>query len=498
MNTNILNIRDAKPCFEAVMVYGHFSTIHPGHIRYLKYAKLLGKKLIVSLLGESKDIKNRYHYSQNERAEALRLLSLSDEIILLEKEELSEAIEKVRPKLLVLGNEFKESENQEIINAINKQTLQGKKVIFHSGEIEYASTDLLISSGKQVSNNRKEEFRNACRKTNIDKNKLLKAIYSWESTNLIVIGDTILDQYSGCEALGMSAEAPVVVVKELETKNFIGGASIVASHIKSLGAECSFISVVGDDENAKIVEKNLDKQSIRHKLYVDSTRPTTLKKRYLVENQKLFRVSKLEEHSVDKGIEDLILEEINKQASKANGIIISDFVYGVITENILKKISEIALKNNLMIFGDVQCSSQVGSITRFKNFTLLCPNEREARIALHDKDSGLEKLSREIMLKTSVKNLIMKLGSKGFIAYQGEDQNYRDSQAFPALSINPLDVSGAGDALLAVMATGMASHQDVFTTAALACCVSCIAVENLGNKPIKKEILIDFIDNILD
>ena len=57
---------------------------------------------------------------------------------------------------------------------------------------------------------------------------------------------------------------------------------------------------------------------------------------------------------------------------------------------------------------------KVGSIIRFKNFTLLCPNEREARIALHDKDSGLEKLSREIMSKTSVKNLIMKLGSKGF------------------------------------------------------------------------------------
>ena len=57
MNTNILNIRDAKPCFQAVMVYGHFSAIHPGHIRYLKYAKLLGKKLIVSLLGKVKILK---------------------------------------------------------------------------------------------------------------------------------------------------------------------------------------------------------------------------------------------------------------------------------------------------------------------------------------------------------------------------------------------------------------------------------------------------------
>ena len=179
---------------------------------------------------------------------------------------------------MVLGNEFKESDNKEIITAIKKQTLRGKKVIFHSGEIEYASTDLLISSGKQVSKNRKEEFRNACRRTNIDKNKLIKAINSWDSTNLIVIGDTILDQYSGCEALGMSAEAPVVVVKELETKNFIGGASIVASHIKSLGANCSFISVVGDDENAKIIEKDLDQQFIGHNLFVDNTRPTTLKK----------------------------------------------------------------------------------------------------------------------------------------------------------------------------------------------------------------------------
>ena len=71
------------------------------------------------------------------------------------------------------------------------------------------------------------------------------------------------------------------------------------------------------------------------------------------------------------------------------------------------------------------------------------------------------------------------------------------SQAFPALCVNPLDVSGAGDALLSVMSIGMSSKQSVMITSALACCISCLAVENMGNKPISKDALIDFINCIL-
>ena len=65
---------------------------------------------------------------------------------------------------------------------------------------------------------------------------LVKGIDAWKRSRLIVLGDTIVDQYAACEALGMSAEAPVVVVRELEKKNFLGGAAIVAGHIR---ARCS-------------------------------------------------------------------------------------------------------------------------------------------------------------------------------------------------------------------------------------------------------------------
>ena len=213
----------------------------------------------------------------------------------------------------------------------------------------------------------------------------------------------------------------------------------------------------------------------------------------MVDNQKLFRVTRMEQTSLSKSIEEKIISELEKSAKNASGIVISDFVYGVITEKILNKIHELAETNNLLLFGDLQCSSQVGSIIKFKNFSLLCPTEREARVALHEKDLDLESLSNKIMQDTCSKRLIMKLGPQGFIAYDHEKNNNL-SQAFPTLSSNPIDVTGAGDSLLAVMAVGLSSSQKMMTTAAIACCMASISVERMGNQPIKREEIKNFLN----
>ena len=225
------------------------------------------------------------------------------------------------------------------------------------------------------------------------------------------------------------------------------------------------ISVIGDDKNGEY-QKNISKEKIKDGLIIDDSRPTTFKKRYLVENQKLFRVSRLEQCEINKDIESRIIKELEVSAKYANGIVVCDFVYGVITKNIINKIHELAQKYDLQLFGDLQCSSQVGSITKFKNFNLLCPNEREARIAIQEKDLDLETLSNQIIERTSSRNLIMKLNSDGFIVYKCNSEGIIQSQAFPALSVNPLDVAGAGDSLLAVMATSLASKNSIMLSAA--------------------------------
>ena len=81
----------------------------------------------------------------------------------------------------------------------------------------------------EASQKRINEFNNACKRQGIYKEQILESMRTWNKTNLIVIGDTIVDQYAACEAIGMSAEAPVVVVRELGLRNFIGGAAVVAA-----------------------------------------------------------------------------------------------------------------------------------------------------------------------------------------------------------------------------------------------------------------------------
>ncbi len=477
-----------------ILAYGHFSTIHPGHIRYLKHAKTLGDKLVIALIGD--EVKKHFPFNQKERSEALETIGIAHEIVALRGSNLCELIKKINPKIIVLGNEYQSSEH--LKEAIELQKSLGGIVKFHAGNVHYAATDLLGELQEDIFKKRKYQFLDACKRQGIKLKDLLKAIDHWKNNKLIVIGDTIVDQYAACEAIGMSAEAPVVVVRELEKKNFIGGAAIVASHIKALGAQCYLVSVIGEDNTAELVKQELKRQQIGEALVIDPARPTSFKKRYVVENQKLFRVTRMNDEKLSKDKEDEIIARLELLAPEVNGVVVSDFVYGVVTKRILEKLQELSQKYNFMLFGDVQCSSQVGSVLRFKNFKLLCPNEREARIALQDKDSGLEQISNQILSLTNCQSLIMKLSSEGFIAYERDFTGYTRRQSFPALSVNPLDVTGAGDSLLALMSTAISSGQPLMSTAALGCCISSISVETMGNSPINSDTLRFKISEIMN
>lgn len=488
MSQTRLTLEQASSLQGCVLAYGHFTTIHPGHIRYLRHARGLGDTLAVALVGDGPaDQAPPYPFSQAERAEALSLLRIADAIVLLEADELTDAIERLHPAVLVLGTELKGAPRLERSLALLHS--QGGSVQFHAGEVSYASADLLTSSERDLRQQRRQQFAAACRRQGLTREQLLTSMEAWCDVRLIVLGDTILDQYAACEAIGMSAEAPVVVVRELAQRNFIGAAAVVAAHIRALGAQVELVSVVGTDSTADLVQQELKAQGIGDGLIRDPSRPTTFKKRYVVENQKLFRVSRLEQHNLHGPIEELLIARLAALAPLAQAIVVSDFVYGVVTPRVLAVVQELAQRHRLMLFGDLQCSSQVGTITRFQNFSLLCPNEREVRLALNDKDSGLESLCQQLLRQTQSERLVVKLASEGFIAYDRDHNGRIISQPFPALSVNPLDVAGAGDSLLAVMATGLASRQAMMPTAALAACMASLAVEAMGNTPISAEAL---------
>ena len=137
MPTQSLRLVDAHSWRGCVLTYGHFSTIHPGHIRYLRHARGLGKHLVIALIGDGK---TSYAFEQEERAEALSLLGIADAVLLLEADELNKAVEQLKPKVLVLGNEFKhiaEIQATLVSNAVKAELFNFMQVIFTTQQRTY-------------------------------------------------------------------------------------------------------------------------------------------------------------------------------------------------------------------------------------------------------------------------------------------------------------------------------------------------------------------------
>ncbi|MDC0253343.1 PfkB family carbohydrate kinase [Bacteriovoracales bacterium] len=482
---------------EIILCHGHFNVIHPGHMRFLNFAKQKGDFLIVSICKQEEldPINRGLFYTQEDRASGVANLEVIDAVIQVNSD-IIELINELRPDFYLKGKEF-EDRQLSIKEEINAVENIGGRVIFSSGEVKYTTTSFMNDSIGNDHERKLSNFINICLRNNIDLIKIKKSLLEFNKLNILVVGDTIVDQFVACDPLGVSAEAPVIVVKELEEKTFIGGAAIIAQHISSLGAETHFFSILGDDDPSLFVQKELNTHNIQSFLLKDDSRPTTFKIRYVSNNQKLFRVSRLKDHPISKNQEKVFLKNIYEIIPGLDGIIISDFVYGLITPQIIEAIKRAAAKYKVKIFGDTQCSSQVGDVSKFKGIDLITPTEKEARISLSDPSSGLEKLAQSLIDKTNNKNIVITLGEQGLLVYSKTNTKYFSSEFFPALVSDPKDVAGAGDAMLTGFSLGLSLGLTILESAVIASCMSALSVMRIGNISIKSEELTNYIDKLI-
>ncbi len=482
--------KDVSLCF------GHFNEIHPGHLRYFRLARDYGAILAVAVEGDhfSGESSPPNHFPELERAQAVRSLDLIDTVIILDEGlSIEKLIEYISPAALVLGPEFENERFSEVKQSVSLINKLGGRVIYAAGEKHYATANLFYGTQQELEKDRWMQFQKALRSQNIDVSALLNRLRPSRKKNILVLGDTIVDRYVACDPLGLSNEAPIVVVKELETRDFIGGAAIVAAHVSALGAKCTYLSVTGQDNRYTFVKDRLSDFGVETTLVKDSSRPTTFKIRYHVENQKLFRVSKLKDHNLSTNIEELIIDQIARIGPTLDGILVCDFVYGVITPALINSLIQISNDYDIPLFGDLQCSSQIGDVSKFNDFELLCPTEKEARIALTNQDDSIEIVANLLMEKTRAKKMIVKLAADGLIAYD-MNRNSASRQHFPALCANPVDLAGAGDSLLAAASVALTHECSLMEAAALGTCAAALAVQTVGNTPIGLNRLEEYLE----
>lgn len=485
MNNNLLSIKEINSLSKdkkIVFVHGKFNILHPGHLRLLKFAKDNGDFLVVALEGNDSD---DILIDSELRLEAIRHSLFVDYAFVLNIDVL-EFIKKLKPSIVVKGNEHEDKTNYEL--DIVKD--YGGSLIFGSGDIRFSSLSLLQKEFKNLDFSNIHKPVDYIKRNNIDSKKLINTLDSFSKLNVLVIGDTIVDEYKTCEPLGMSQEDPTIVVSPISSDIFLGGAGIVAAHASSLGANVDFITVLGDDENTKIVQNKLDDYNINGYIYKDTTRPTTLKQRFRANGKTLLRVNHLKQHHISKDIQKEIIKDLGKTIKEKDLIVFSDFSYGCLPQSLINNITDLALENNIMMVADSQSSSQTGDISKFNNMTLVTPTEREARLAVNDFESGLIILAEKLRQKSTIKNIFITLGSEGVLIHANKDDNTEGrwlTDQIPALNSAPKDVSGAGDSLLISSSMAMVSGMSILESIYIGSLAAATQVGRVGNLPLKIE-----------
>ena len=147
-----------------VLCYGQFNIIHPGHIRYLDYACQQGEKLVVSVQGDSSflDSVHKHNFSEAERAAGVASIQTVDQVILLGEGNLEKLIKMLNPAVLVLGKEFEYERGDQVGDAVQQLKKQGGQILFHAGETQYASSDLLRDNLPNLHEQNIKLFKKGC------------------------------------------------------------------------------------------------------------------------------------------------------------------------------------------------------------------------------------------------------------------------------------------------------------------------------------------------
>jgi rfaE bifunctional protein kinase chain/domain len=484
INSHEFEIKEIRKKVESgkriVLVSGNFNTIHPGHLRLLRFAAECGDFLVVTI---SNDFGDGVMVPADLRIQGIKSLSFVDYAFILNSS-MDQFIRKLRPDIIVKGKEHELQINPEQ-NAIESY---GGKLIFSSGEMRFSSIDLLkkeMTEANVENINKPLDFINRHRFDLINLREITK---KFKGINVTVIGDLIVDEYISCDALGMSQEDPTLVVTPVQNEMFIGGAGIVAAHGKKLGANVRFISVSGKDSIAKFARDKLNEYGVENYIFEDEGRPTTLKQRFRASGKTLLRVSHLRQHEINRDLCRKIGDTVKSQLNNTDLLIFSDFNYGCLPQILVNEISEECKQRNILMVADSQSSSQIGDVSRYSEMMLLTPTEREARLAVRDFDSGLVILAEKLRIKSKAKNVVITLGSEGLIVHSAVSNTQEwCTDRLPAFNNTPKDVAGAGDSLLITSSMALAVGADIWQSIYLGSIAAACQVGRVGNKPIDLE-----------
>ena len=431
------------------LCHGTFDLMHIGHIKHFQEAKTLVDLLVVTITPDKYVNKgpDRPIFNENLRGQAIAALDAVDYVALNDWPTSVETIKFLKPNIYIKGQDYKNFE-LDISGNIQKEEDAVKLVggsLYITNSEKFSSSFLINNYLTNLSLEQKECISSLKKKYSIKIiEEYLKRISNF---NLLLVGETIIDEYVFCDTIGKSGKEPVLVNKKINSEKYPGGVLSVANAISSLIKSASILTSIGDQNN------NLEfiKKSLTDRLDVDyiikSSSSTILKTRFVdrYTKTKILGVYDLNDNPLKKEEVEIFNKKILKKIVDKDLVIEMDYNHGLIADSTQKQL----IKNASFLAVNGQINSfniSFHNLNKYLGANYLCINESELRHHFRNKLAPIEELLIRLYEELRLEFLVVTSGSSGSLCYDINRKLYK----CPAFASKIVDRVGAGDTFIAV------------------------------------------------
>lgn len=262
---------------------------------------------------------------------------------------------------------------------------------------------------------------------------------------VLVVGDAMLDRYWFGAVDRISPEAPVPVVRVNREEERLGGAANVALNVKTLGAQATLLTVVGDDEPARTLKKLLERQGVAALLGSDPQLYTIVKLRVIGRSQQLIRIDF--ENQPDHEVLAGMLGDYERALAGHDAVLFSDYGKGGLTH--IPRMIELARAAGKPVLIDPKGSDY----SRYAGATVITPNRAELAqvIGPWSSEAQLHERAQALRAEHRLEGLLLTRSEEGMSLFDALGHTQ-----VPAQAREVFDVTGAGDTVIATLATMLA------------------------------------------
>jgi cytidyltransferase-like protein len=463
-----------------ILCHGAFDLVHPGHINHFQEAKSYGDILVVTITAD-KFIKKNIHspfYNQEVRKNFLKNIKIIDYVFVINDPSALPAIEKLKPDIYCKGIEYKKTDNIGNLNREKKALLKNKGKLKFLGKNIQSSSKIISNKLFKLEDKKLLEF---LKKINFS--QLIKMIEKIKNLKVLVIGETIIDNYTYVKTSGVSPKSNTLSCIEIKNDYMPGGSLATYRFLSSFIKKISHVSIINDDKKNNFYS-NIIKMSpdiIKSKNYKKLIKKRIVEGGINAPLNKILTLNEFNESDLSLSDENLILKKLKQKILSVDLVIAQDFGHGFFTKKIINLLQSKSKKLSI----NVQTNSLNYGFNiinrKYRKVDYFSLDERELQLFASQKELKYEKNLKDLTKKLSAKKGFLTCGGKFSLLFNGNK-----FLKVPVLNQKAIDTVGAGDIFHAMASIMSAVTKDDHLNLFISQVAGAHAVEIIGNSDFPK------------